>query len=39
MSKSETILILGTQQFSNYTGYRNSFKYAPRKNNDEVFKR
>lgn len=32
MNKNEAILILGTQQYSNYRGYRNSFRYEPRDN-------
>ncbi|KAI6192063.1 Poly(ADP-ribose) glycohydrolase-like [Aphelenchoides bicaudatus] len=39
MNKSEAIFILGTQQYSNYTGYRNYFKYVPRDTSKEVVTR
>jgi poly(ADP-ribose) glycohydrolase len=31
MHDSECILILGTQQYSNYKGYRNSFKFVSKR--------
>lgn len=34
--EKDAILLLGTQQFSNYSGYRNSFVYEPRQSSEET---
>jgi poly(ADP-ribose) glycohydrolase len=36
MTSKEAIILLGTQQYSNYKGYRNSFMYKPRETSTTV---